>query len=354
MGEWDLDVSYLKKERAFATVFIFLICLGLTHLVHEGWFVSISQMAAKQPAAGTPIYYLFQPSHQPLHAPEAYRVAIPTLGAFLMRTFHLKDPAWVAAGLDLFFSLSALYFFYRLAVDTLPITQARVKERMLTVALFLAFIQFPIAWIVPWQRPETLPTALFLALALFCLVRAKRNGIWTGLLLATAACQAFVRSDVPFVFGIALIVLAIFGGKSLEEFGSRPSLLLKGACITFIAGGIQVFLQFIRYPHLSYWPGTDVIQFKNNLHFHNFSNCILALLPFLIPGSLFIVRRRRLEAVHVLVIAASALYFPLWFTVGIVGEVRLFVPFLMALSVVAARGVATFLTDEVCAGVISG
>jgi hypothetical protein len=341
----DLGGNYLKKERAFVKAFLFLVCLTVAHFVHNGWFVSIAELAQHPPVEGTPIYSLFSVTPQPLHAPEAYRVAIPALGRFLLRAFHLEDPSVVAAGLDFIFASSALYLFYRVAVDGLPIAGAKVRDRMLVVGLLLAFFQFPIAWIVPWQRPETLPSALFLAVALFCLVRARRSGVWTVLVLASTGVQAFVRTDVPFVFGIALVVMS-FWGETLSEFGSRSANLAKGVCIVLIAGGVQAYLQFIRYPHLHYWPGTKVVQLLGNLQLHNLSNFTIAALPFLLLAVSLMVKRVHLEAVDALVAASSALYLILWFSVGAVDEVRLAVPFMLALSVVAARTSSSFLTND--------
>jgi hypothetical protein len=279
----------------------------------------------------------------PLYAPDAYRVAIPALGRLLLRMFRLKDPTGVAAALDFFFSFFALYLFYRLATDDSPFPKGERTQRIVIVALFLAFVQFPIAWVVPWRRPETLPSAFFLAFALFCLARARKGIIWSVLLLAAAAWQAFVRFDVAFVFGIALVLLSL-GRRTLEEFGSRSSNLLRGICITVIVGAVQGYLQLIRFPHLQYWPGVDVVQFKNNLQLHDLSNCVIALFPFLLLAIFLVMKRIRLQAIDAVVVASSALYFPLWFTVGVAAEVRIYVPFMMALCVVAARVAASFLT----------
>jgi hypothetical protein len=263
-----------------------------------------------------------------------------------VKSFRVKDPSVVAALLDFFFSFCALYLFYRLTVDHLPIAEEeQTKERALRIALFLIAILFTVSWILPWQRPETLPTALFLAIALFCLVRARRNVIWPILFLIAIACQGFVRSDVPFVFGATLFVMSFFG-KTLEEFGSRTFNLLMGACAMLIAGTIQLYLQDVRYPHLTYWPGTDVVQLRNNLHLHALSNCLLAILPFLLVAAILIRRRVSLKAVEAVAVVSSILYFLLWFTVGSISEVRIYVPFLFMLSVVAARALMPASANE--------
>ncbi|MEO6802202.1 MAG: hypothetical protein ABI197_03035 [Granulicella sp.] len=324
--------DYERREKLFVRYFLLAVCLTLAHFVHSSWFMYF-QASLKTPASST------------LYAPEAYRVMMPMLWHFLSSVFAMKNPAWVAAALDGLFGYAALWIFYRLTIQELP-TQPEERQgrqgrqnrqqRLIVVALYLAMIQFPINWIVPWQRPETMPTSLFLALALFCLARSRRSGTWLAVLLAATVFQSFVRADVPFVFGAALFILS-FAGATLQDFGSRAANAMKGALMVVIAGSVQGYLQFVRYPHLSYTPGTSVVQLRDNLLPHNLLSLTLALLPFLLLAVAAFKTRARLNSVESLTIAAALLYLPIWLTVGSAGEVRIFVPFLLALCVVAAR-----------------
>jgi hypothetical protein len=222
------------------------------------------------------------------------------------------------------------------AVAGFSATSGRLKERLLVVGFFLAFLQFAIPWVVYRQRPETMPTALFLAIALYALTRSNEGAIWSLILLVAAAFQAFVRADVPFAFGIGLALASLMGG-TLSEFGSRSSTLLKGMGIALVSGGAQAYLQLVRFPHLTYWPGTNVVQWRNNLGFHYAANCFVALLPYLVVGFLLMIKRVRLDAVDTVIVVVSAIYLAMWFSVGLLDEVRIYVPFMMALSVVAAK-----------------
>jgi hypothetical protein len=112
---------------------------------------------------------------------------------------------------------------------------------------------------------------------------------------------------------------------------------LKAGLVAVVAAGVQMYLQFIRFPHLAYPPGTAVVQLSNNLHPHNLWPFGIALLPFLLLGAFLIYRRPPLRSIDVLAVAVAAMYLPLWFTVGRSAEVRIFVPFLMVLCMVAAR-----------------
>jgi hypothetical protein len=318
-----MEARDVRRERIFVGIFLFAMCLTLAYFVQSAW--SAGENAAvrsDQPVSG-------------LYAPDAYRVAMPALADFLQRV-HPGGRPFMSALCDFCFFFAALFLLYRLTVDDLTPPDVGLLERTTVVAIFLAFLQFPIAWVIPWQRPETAPTALYLAFALFCVSRRSRQGRWFGLLLAATALQSFVRADAPFVFGAALLLLS-FGGDRLRPFGSRLSSVLKAGLVAVVAAGGQMYLQFIRFPHLTYPPGTAVVQLINNLHPHNLWPFGIAVLPFLLLAAFLIDRRPKLRSVDTLAVAAAGLYLPLWFTVGRSAEVRIFVPFMLALCMVAAR-----------------
>ena len=329
-----IEARYIRRERTFVCIFLFAMCLVLAHFVHDAWFTNAQAMSAR------PV-----PVKQTLYAPNAYRVAMSALVPFLLKTFRVADWTSVYSVLDFCFAFPALYLLYRLTTDDLRLPAANLNERFASVAMFLAFLQFPMAWIVPWQRPETTPSALYVALALFCVSRAKRQGKWFAPLLVASAVQAFVRSDVAFIFGVAM-VLVCFGDSAMRPFGSRLVSLLKSGCVVLVAAGVQLYLQFIRFPHLTYPPGTSVLQLSNNLRPHFLEVSTIALLPFLLLGVFLICKRPQLRTVDALAVTAAALYLPLWFAVGSVGEVRLFVPFLLPLCMAAARVFSRYLMDQ--------
>jgi hypothetical protein len=248
---------------------------------------------------------------------------------------HVNDSSLVAAAMDIMFAFVALLLFYRLTVKDLPSTTS-TAGRALAVALFLAFIQFPMMWVVPWQRPETLPSALYLACAVTLLARPTRRMLWSVLLIALTIWQAFVRADVAVIFGMALSIGSSLK-NSLAAFGPRSLNLMRGLAIALVAGSVQLYLQFIRYPHLPYPQETSVIQLRSNLTPHGLRGLTFALLPVALIVAMFVVKRVKLTAFDVLVILTSALYLPVWMAVGSVNEVRIFVPFLLALCCVAAK-----------------
>ena len=234
--------------------------------------------------------------------------------------------------MDFVFFFFALYLLYRV-VD---VEAGKTASRPAAVGLFLAFLCFPIMWVVPWQRIETVPTAFYLACALALLGLGARRAWCTWTLLGLTVWQGFVRSDVPAVLGMALVLVSLTN-TAKAQFGSRRFLALRGMAIAFLAGVVQLYLQRVRFPHARYEPNVSVIRLGENLAVHNLGSLALAMLPVLLIGGVFFARRPRLSAMDLIIITASALYLPLWLTVGLAAEVRLYVPFLMALCVVAAK-----------------
>jgi hypothetical protein len=163
-----------------------------------------------------------------------------------MRVCHTNDAPAVAAVFDFIFGFAACYLFYRLAVDFLPAT-------WLVAVLFLAMIQFGMSWVVPWQRPEMLPTSLFLAVVLFSLARVRQSLVWVGLIVAATFVQGFIRTDVPLVLGVSIILLSVLPGD-VGRIGTRRFLVSLGGIMVFVTGTIQGYLRYVRLPNLHHWP----------------------------------------------------------------------------------------------------
>jgi len=274
---------------------------------------------------------------------DTFRLAIPALVRLLTRIFHINDWSYIGAGLDLVTGFSALYLLYVLTVDLPPGVPNRPKDRALKILLFLASIQFPIAWVVPWQRPETMPTALFLAFSLFCIAKIENSRFLSIPLLAAVLLQAFVRADVPVVFGIAT---AFVGLRTLLKRGSQNKTrtsrqcLVIGCLIALISGGIQVYMCSL-YPQ----AGVD-IQFGPNLTFHGLEILAIVLAPFVSFAVFLIANQPPLTIVEKVAMVSALLYLPLYFTFGAVAEARIYVPFLLSLCMVVARVSATFLSTR--------
>lgn len=340
-----MAISYITKERVWVSFFLFILCLGLAQNVHKGYLFYETVLTAQAYDPQPMDHRLF--TEQTTQKPEAYRVAMPALGKWTMRSFGIHDPAIVAAAFDLFSAMFACYLLYQVALEHLPATSSTGYKRLTIIALLLAFLQFPIAWVVPWQRPETLPSTLYLAAVLFSAQRLSRNRVWASAILALSATQAFVRSDVALVMGLALFLLGLLPSTK-SHLAPRGVLLTIGSLVVIIAAGVQGYLQFIRFPHLQYRPGTDAIQLLNNLRSpHQLFNMMIALLPFLVVSILLLTTRRKIDPIDRLVLLAAGIYLLCYIILAVVGEVRVYVPFLFALCPVAAKCFATILDRNI-------
>lgn len=331
-GEGDMS-SDAKREKRFVGVFLFLICLVMAHAVHAGWFTTAYEMQVHPPATVALYTPLFE---RATHLPDAYRVAMPSLGQLVMRVSHVHDAPVVAAVFDFIFGFAACWVFYRLAVDFL-------METGLVAVLFLAMIQFAMSWVVPWQRTETMPTSLFLAVMLFSLGRVRQSLLWVWVIVAATLIQGFVRTDVPVILGIAMVVLSFFPGE-LAMFGSRRLLLSLGGLVALITIMIQVYLRYVQFPGLHRWS-SDVPVFTlgwNLHHFHAVVIGVVALLPFVLFAIFLLIKRPVLDASDRLVLLVSGVYLVVWLTAGLLSEARIFVPFMLALSSVAAKVLGSY------------
>ena len=320
----------LRRERVFVGLVALSMSALLAHIVHTAWN-AFSAMSAAPPPAGPP------PMPGVAYAPDAYRVAMSVVFSFLVRLLHPADHFLVNTGVDFCCAFATLMLLYAVAVRDFAVDGARPRmQRWAVVLAFLAAAQFPMAWVAPWQRPETMPSALFLAFALYCWVRSADAVLWLLPLFAAALIQGFVRADIAVIFGAGVLASGALG-SGLAHPRSRAMTLATGTGVAVLAGGVQAYLQFVRFPHLSYPPGTAVLQWRYNLYFHNLQSAGVAILPFVLLCGFLALKRIPLSAVECAILASSTMYLALWFAVGIFGEVRIFVPYMLLLCVVAAR-----------------
>ena len=329
--------TYLKRERSFAGIFLFIISFTIARTIRH----------ASIDYCGGPCRVVLYPPESPW-APDVYRVGVNTVTRWINILFHFKDATISNAMIDFVSTFLGLTILCYLAVEGLSTLRETIAARIATLGLFLAFIQFPIGFIYYQGRGETLPTVLFVAVALLCLSKGKdkssSGSLWMLLLIAATAAHSFFRADVPFILGIATILLSLIPG-ALADLGSLSGNLFRGAGVTLISGAIQAYLKWVRFPNAHY-GSEHAIVLKFNLNGTPLSLLALCLLPFLWMAVLVVRQRIRLTSVELLILAASAIYLPIWFTVGMVTEVRIFVPFLLALCVVAARVSASYLLSK--------
>jgi hypothetical protein len=150
-------------------------------------------------------------------------------------------------------------------------------------------------------------------------------------LLLLAVVQGFVRADVAFALhvGILLVCLTPVGkGFALSRWLQAATSLFA----VVAALGIQYWLMRRVYPEASYGH-TQVLQLFLNLRSpESFAPFFLFLTPFVWTTVMLMRRCYQADSAGVGMFTAAVIFLGMWVTVGRIGEVRIFLPFALALA----------------------
>jgi hypothetical protein len=212
--------------------------------------------------------------------------------------------------------------------------RASLAAEWFGAASFVVLVQFYLAWLLWYQKPETLPTAAMLSLALLLLtvrLGGKSGAIVpvVGLLLLAVA-QGFVRADAAFALhvGILLVCLTPAGrGFPLPRWLQAGTSLVAVA----LAVGIQYWLMRRVYPQANY-GNTPVLQLFLNLRSREeFVPFLLFLAPFVWTAAMLMRRRYQAGSAGIAMFTAAVVFLGMWVTIGRIVEVRIFLPFSLTL-----------------------
>jgi hypothetical protein len=335
-----------KEEKLIVFVVLFLACLTLAHAIYYSYSAYYEEIRSDHPGPSLEAYYRIEntialsPDH-PLytgtdHAPNQYRIGVAYPVKFIADKLHIKKYYILFSLIDFTAAFLTCSVLYLLLCNSAVFRSLKTPSQTMTVILFLVSLAYPFAWVVPWQRYETLPTSMYLALMLLLLDRVRSHRPWIIATFVITVWQAFVRADVPAICGLAICLFTLTP-HAKAMFGSRKLGLLYGFSILIAALTIQAYLKFILFPHATYPPSTPVLSFVYNLGIRHLVTFAIAILPFAFTFALATKYRKQLDPTDVLTLLASSAYLPLWWTVGMTVEVRIFVPFLLASTPTIAK-----------------
>lgn len=268
-------------------------------------------------------------------APQQYRIGVPKAADFIARHAHLGLRHALTL-VDLLSAAAAAILLYLLFERSDTYRRASNAVRWMGAAAFLFLLHLYLSWITWYQRPETLASACTLA-ATLVLASSRFPGVSTAGrssralgILALAAIQGLIRADVAFAAHIGIVLACVVGrgqglalGRKLQAATSAIALLL--------AGGIQFYLMHVVYPHATYGR-SPVIEVKENLtNPVGIATFVLFMIPCAWLASRVATTRKLPDAANFGLLLGSAVYFLMWFTVGRIEEVRIFLPFAVAL-----------------------
>lgn len=268
-------------------------------------------------------------------APQQYRIGIPKIAAFLGRHAHLglrhgftlidfASAALAAILLYIIFERSAAY------------RRASLTLRWMGAATFLFLLHYYLSWITWYQRPETLASAFVLAgtLGLASVrfgVRSRAERIMRAAgMVALSAMQGFIRADVAFAVHVGLLA-ACFVTRDERFALGRKLQAVTSAFSALLAVCIQFYLMHVVYPHATYGKSA-VLELKQNvINPVGIVAFVLFLIPWFWLLSTIAKERRLSDGANLGLLMGSVVYFVMWFTVGRIEEVRIFLPFAVAL-----------------------
>jgi hypothetical protein len=274
------------------------------------------------------------------NAPGQYRIGVIDTAYFLARHTHLGLRHTLTM-LDVIAGLIAVFTLFLILRRSAVYRNASPGRQWFGAAGFVILVQFYLAWLLWYQRPETLPTAAMLSLALLLLaVKLPLSGVLgTGALgtmvpvaglLLLAVAQGFVRADVAFALhaGILLVCLTPVGRGFV-----LPRRVQAGTSVAavLVAVGIQYDLMKRVYPQANYGDTAVLQLFLNLKSVQGYLPFLLFLVPLGWTAAMLLRRRYQTEPASAAMFAGAVIFFAMWVTVGRIREVRIFLPFALAL-----------------------
>ncbi len=273
-------------------------------------------------------------------APAQYRIGIYDTANLLVHLTHLRFrhifacTDFVCTGLALaclFYLLTQLSWF---KASALPAQWAQVFLGLLLTQIYLA-------WTLWFQEPETMPSLAVISIsALLCygITREKPPVplfMLAASILLVAALGATIRADIITALVAGMSLAALDDRNGADRKPSRNWLLASGLTSLVIVLSIEYFITHRLFPHSV--RSAPAFQLLSNLHSINGTLALLCTLP---PWALTLwlaTRKWRHVPLWLKGLAiASALHFVMFITFGMSEEVRIFLPFTLALIPLSA------------------
>jgi hypothetical protein len=263
-------------------------------------------------------------------APEQYRTGIYALAHAMVVHLHVA-PSMAFAVIDLLCGIAAVLLLFSVLERGRIYAAAQRTLQWIGAASAVLLVLWFMAWLLWLGKPETLPaTALVTAsLWLWDPAGSLRWPARSILLLILTVLLASFRADVA-----CLLNAGVLGYNLTQK--ERLSLPRGGAAIiaamgTLLAAAAQWWLVRMAYPQASYGRVKLFQLWPNVIHATRWPPFVIFMLPL---GWLVVTGVRRglpRDAAGRAMLAGAGLYLALWVTIGKIDEVRIFIPFALAL-----------------------
>lgn len=265
-----------------------------------------------------------------VEAPWQYRIGIWMAVDWLNRHFSMKAYDTLTL-IDVVCLTAALWAVLQVLRNSDEYRALPDPTRWLSVTGMLFLAEYYLGWGHWYQTGVTLPSVLFVALSMAIVYGriVKSRLLASFLLLALAYVQGFIRADVAVLLHAGFVVALLFRARFPLFLGKFGQMATSGVA-ALVAGCIQLYLMLVRFPNAKYGPG-GVVRLSTNIHPGMWLTLLLATFPCWLLIGLVAVRRYRADGETGMLLIASLLYLAVWATVGLLDEVRIFLPFAFAL-----------------------
>jgi len=263
-------------------------------------------------------------------APGQYRIGVLFPANFLSNLTHLplRHMLSLVDGIFLFLALSILFFLMS-GNDSYPGKSqgGRGTVHCLSFALLLYYM----SWLFFYHKTETIANFACLAVAAALVAGKPRVPVPLAViaLVLLSAYLGTVRADSGLALNVGIVAVALFpGGKNLPL--GRLAQLAAGSIGVLAVVGVEYYIRYFMFPHAPY--PASVFQLLTNLTTFVGVFCVVAALgPWFLVVRLAMRHWRRLEAWECALVVASTVEFIMFMVVAMSDEVRLFLPYCMAL-----------------------
>ena len=271
-------------------------------------------------------------------APEQYRIGVKLAAWWMVQHFGWGFRHGFAL-IDVVSSLAAVFLLYDLLQRRAAVRAASVEVQWFASAAFIALTCFYLVWVGSYFRPETLPNSGAAAIMLWLWaswdrIAAKKLGqAWVAIaLVAASALQGWIRADLACVLNAGIFIGYLVRQRTGRVQHAGWKLAVSLLCAV-IAGGTQLYIMWVKYPHASYGP-IPVLMIRHDLQQPlTFPPFFCFMLP--IAWTYFRLwhdrNRRSGEDTDLGLVIGSMLYVIFWLVLGKLDEVRIFIPFALAL-----------------------
>jgi hypothetical protein len=261
-------------------------------------------------------------------APAQYRIGVLKTAALLARLGHAQLRHAFAA-IDFLCLGVSLALLLWLLTRMQSFRQSSRVAQWLQASMALGCFLLSLLWSFWYQKPETFTTLLLLVLSAAAAQWRQRRAAAAVLLIVLAALGATVRADAMVAFHLGFLAVCLLPQVRIPPLG-RAVQVAASVIALAAAVAVQWVIMHRLYPHAV--RQVAAFQLLRNLtSWANYLVLACSLFPWAMTLWLAAKRWRALDGWSAALLLGSLAHFALFFTLGLSGEVRIFLPYAMTL-----------------------